>query len=121
MVNLLYKVTDRPEVGINDSEFQDEETSIHLVFDTLLQNALQRINAPAPPSPIERVDACIARGERGHQRDELAKRNVDVRRAATTVRSRGAPPRQTRTPPARPQSSKSSNATRSSAMTNGAS
>jgi hypothetical protein len=32
MVNLLYTITDRPELGVHPSEFAEEETSIHLVY-----------------------------------------------------------------------------------------
>ena len=32
MVNLLYTITDRPERGMDNSEFAEQETSIHLVY-----------------------------------------------------------------------------------------
>jgi hypothetical protein len=59
MVDLLYSITDRPEMGLDSSEFTQEETVIHLVY---THGSILRHN---PASTVVELD-------------QLAQQNVDV-------------------------------------------
>jgi hypothetical protein len=61
MVNLLYTITDRPERGIDSSEFAEQETSIHLVY---VHGSILRYNPASTTGELSR----------------LAERNVNVLR-----------------------------------------
>ena len=62
MVNLLYRITDRPERGLDYTNLHEEEGSIHLVY---VHGSILRHN---PASTINELD-------------DLANRNVDVLRS----------------------------------------
>ena len=61
MVNLLYRLTDRPEKGLDVSDFHGEEGPIHLVY---VHGSVLRHN---PASTIDELDS-------------LASKNIDVLR-----------------------------------------